>query len=568
MMRRGVLLRGLSGALTVESESYEAVVVGGGVAGSLIAARLAGANVKTLLVESGPDVLKQPEWHRRMPAAPVAHDAAGRYRRAHATTPQRAFAFPPRSATANASAASEAVISAVPVPDVLGGAGVVGAPRRWIRPTAADFAGLPFPFWDDVLPLIRRFENVDCTGGKAEHRGATGRVFLTRPMTSAPLLSPLLQAAMRVLKTPFIVDFNPPSAVLSAGAGRVDSRVNPMTLASDTTLDPILTEAVAMHKPLTIRTGTRALRVVTDRAGKATAVELAPSVGAAAAAPPATSAVGANLVVLCAGGVGSAQVLSRSAEGLAPAVAAAVGRNFWDAPAAVLRYELSQPGATLCPVASSKVVQLAELWRWRRKRPGFASNGWDDTVLLLQSPGAAGASAATAAEGAVSAGGTAAQPDIVVTCQPFLLPKATTGTATEGGPAVQGGFQLTVSLARPASRGVVTDASVDPAYFSAASDREALAFGIAAARAIAEDAGLARDLRCVVRPAGESLQSFGCCGGSLSAGVVDPATMLVHGTPNLYVSDGSVLGQPMLGDAAIAVTALAELCADKLLRLR
>lgn len=83
------------GAADMTHVHYDAIVVGGGLSGCLVAGRLAMENMKTLLIERGCDVRKRQEWHRTLPCSCLLHRIAHRgYELAPSlctTTPQRSY---------------------------------------------------------------------------------------------------------------------------------------------------------------------------------------------------------------------------------------------------------------------------------------------------------------------------------------------------------------------------------------------------------------------------------------------------------------------------------------------
>lgn len=160
---------------------YDYVVVGGGTAGCVVAARLAedcpGASV--LLMEAGPDgrgvaqIVDPPQWTKL-----------------HGTTLDWRYRYAPSK-----SVAGRAI--AVPRGRVLGGSSAINA-MQWYRGHPADYdaweaAGAAGWNYASLLPYFRRSE--DWEGGASAHRGAGGPVRVTRPADPHPVAGALLDGA-------------------------------------------------------------------------------------------------------------------------------------------------------------------------------------------------------------------------------------------------------------------------------------------------------------------------------------------------------------------------------------
>jgi choline dehydrogenase len=195
---------------------YDYVVVGGGTAGCVVAARLAAAGEATvLLIEAGPDgrgVAQIPDpalWAKLRKTsldwgydcAPSAH-VAGR---------------------------------AIPLPRgrVLGGCSATGA-MQWSRGHPADYdawerAGAAGWNYQTMLPYFQRAE--DWEGGASPLRGAGGPMRVERPRNPHPVAAAMLDAAAE-LGLPVLDDVNGPDncgaalANLSVTAGRRHSVVD------------------------------------------------------------------------------------------------------------------------------------------------------------------------------------------------------------------------------------------------------------------------------------------------------------------------------------------------------
>ena len=297
------------------SEEWDVVVVGAGTAGCPLAARLADAGRRVLLLEAGAD-------HARPEDFPAEIRDAASLRAA-----EPGF---PANWDLTGTLIEDRVIP-IPRGRVVGGSSALNA-GSFIRGTRADFdgwaaAGNDLWSYDAVLPAFCRLET-DHDFGTAPGHGADGPVPVTRPGDRHPLAD-AFGAAAAELEFPIEPDKNadgPP------GYGPV-----PMNVVGGTRINA----AMAYLSPrrgspgLTVRGGVRVLKVVVE-GGRAVGVQTADGV------------VRAGEVVLSAGAVGSAQLLLLSGIGPADQVRAAgiavvsdlpgVGRDFTDHPHVYVGY--------------------------------------------------------------------------------------------------------------------------------------------------------------------------------------------------------------------------------------
>jgi predicted dehydrogenase (TIGR03970 family) len=269
---------------------WDVVVVGAGTSGCPLAARLADAGRRVLVLEAGADHLFPEDFPAEIrdattlraaePGFPANWDLTGTLVEGHT----------------------------VPVPRgrVVGGSSALNA-GSFLRGTRADFdgwvaAGNDRWSYDAVLPAFCRLET-DSDFGTAPGHGSTGPIPVTRPRPGHPLAD-AFEAATAELGFPAEPDKNgdgPP------GYGPV-----PMNVVGGVRINT----AMAYLSPrrgspgLTVRGGVRVLRIVVE-GGRAVGVQTADGV------------VRAGEVVLSAGAVGSAHLLLLSGLGPADQVRAA-----------------------------------------------------------------------------------------------------------------------------------------------------------------------------------------------------------------------------------------------------
>jgi choline dehydrogenase len=299
---------------------WDVVVVGAGTSGCALAARLADAGRRVLLLEAGADHAQPADF------PPELRDASS-----------LAASVPGHPANWSLSGELTAGLT-VPVPRgrVVGGSSALNA-GAFLRGTRADFdgwaaAGNDLWSYDRVLPAFRRLE-ADRDFGDRPHHGAHGPVPVGRSRAEHPLAA-AFGAAAAELGFPAEPDKNadgPP------GYGPV-----PLNVADGVRVNT----AMAYLSPrrgrpeLTVRGGVQVLRVVVD-GGRAVGVATADGVLRAAE------------VVLSAGAVASPHLLLLSGIGPADALRAAgisvvadvpgVGADFTDHPHVYVGYRPAAP---------------------------------------------------------------------------------------------------------------------------------------------------------------------------------------------------------------------------------
>lgn len=291
------------------AEEWDVVVVGAGTSGCVVAARLADAGRRVLLLEAGADHAQPADFPPELrDASTLAASEPG-----HAANwALRGELVPGRTA-------------AVPRGRVVGGSSALNA-GAFLRATRADldgWAGLGNDLWsyDRVLPAFRRSET-DHDFGDRPYHGTAGPVPVRRPRPGHPLAAAFAEASAQ-LGFPAEPDKNadgPP------GHGPV-----PFNVADGVRVNT----AMAYLSPrrgsaeLTVRGGTTVRGVVLER-GRAVGVRTGDGV------------VRAGEVVLSAGAVGSPHLLLLSGIGPADELRAAgievavdvpgVGADFTDHP--------------------------------------------------------------------------------------------------------------------------------------------------------------------------------------------------------------------------------------------
>jgi choline dehydrogenase-like flavoprotein len=539
---------------------YDFVVVGGGAAGSAIAAKLANENMKTLVVERGADATKAPAWHTEMPAAGFAHRAHGRYVKAVTTSERQGNYLRGAKAVAasssDADAAADAAAAAAPratmdvmVPNVLGGASVVLGGKSWVRGHADDWPDFPLDFEADVLPM---FKKIEAQGGLASlhaHRGQEGLMTMSRATFFNRLHKPILELLVQKGHMGLVSDFNTAEGFGRVGLGRTETMVDSYNGRAYGPVPTYLKRSLTLKRPLTVLADAEAVGLTFDADGKV-AESLAVMSGKGE-----MQSIRAKHFVMAAGALGTPRVLlspyakASGGVGASAASLADVGKNLWAVPSVTLAYPTAEPHS-LAGLANP-LVRLMAYVDWRFRERGWGTSAFDDLALFLATPlGAADCGSAKAA-----------YPDVRVNVEPFILNDDHSVSETHG-------FQFKIQLIRPASRGqVFADGGADPQVFGADADCAAMQTAVGVIKAIMAEHG--GPLTRKAPPLREVVAVDGPVGGTCRMGnpgdagvAVDAKTMRLVGTDNVSVVDGSVVPRGVVADSVPLVLALVERAAD------
>jgi choline dehydrogenase len=340
---------------------FDLIVVGAGSAGSVIAARVAQAGRRrVLLVEAGPDY---PD------AASLPADLADGGRN---SMYRHDWGYKHRPAPGQ-------ILFPLPRGRVVGGSSMVNTCIA-LRPQPRDLAewverGLPEWSWEACLPYFKRLERDLDFGHDREWHGDDGPLPLRRhrPEELVPWQSALLEACDR-LGLPSCDDSNRPGT--TGASPHAMNKVNGRRIGA---AQAWLTPAVRALPNLTIASETLVRRVVFERAPgaepRAVAVEL---LGRGAGPGAEATRVEADEIVLCAGAINTPGLLLRS--GIGPraelarlgvevvAESPAVGARLLDHPGAALifRPRLGAPTSRHDPL-----IQV--VYRWGAE-PGYAND--------------------------------------------------------------------------------------------------------------------------------------------------------------------------------------------------
>ncbi|OBF39450.1 choline dehydrogenase [Mycobacterium sp. ACS1612] len=498
-------------------QSYDYIVVGGGTAGCVLAARLSeDPTIHVLLIEAG---AREPLEAMAVPAAWLSLLGS--------------TAVWGDSGAVNAFTGTRV---ATPRGRGLGGSssinGLVFVRGHHTGYDAWTRCGAPGWGFDDLLPYFRRSETA--TNGDPAVRGVDGPLIVGTPPTPNPMIAAAVEAAVEVgcgragdLSSGLEIGFGWPDFNIVNGARQSAADAYLIPAMNRSNLD-VVTDALVRRV------------VVAD--GRATGVEF--KTGGTTATVACT-----REIVLTAGAIGSAQLLLLSGIGASEHLRAVgvkpvlelpgVGANLQDHPLAWLTYEASQPISSIPANATGEAM------------------GFIRTSLEFDGP------------------------DLQFVLHSLPLPVPTLPTPEHGYSimfsAINPHSRGRIRLAGP-DAGMLPE--VDPNYLADARDVATMRAGLRLARRIGEGEALAGWRGAEVHPgphvddADDSLDEYlrlslrcyfhyaGTCrmGGDEMA-VVDPQ-LRVRGIEGLRVADASVMPSIVTANTAATVYGIAERAAD------
>ncbi len=524
-------------------ETFDHVVVGGGSAGCVVAARLALAGRSVLLLEAGPP---DDTWFVRMPATFVRLIGTARtwvYR----TEPQ------PHAG---------ARTLYVPQGRTLGGGSSVNA-MVYMRGTPSDYdgwrdAGCPGWGWRDVLPVFVRSECNQRLG--APLHGNQGLLHVSDPRHRHPLCRAFVAAA-REIGLPGNDDFN---GERQDGVGFYQTTT--FRGRRDSTASSFL-RAVRDRANLSVRTGAHVLRVHCE-AGRARAAAWRADDGSEHVAAARSE------IVLAAGALATPKILQLSGIGPGPALQRfgipvvhelpGVGENFQDH-LEVGVYGRSRRAHSL----AGNDTGVRALWhglRWFATRGGLLSSNVVECGGFVDTRG----------EG---------RPDL----QFHVLPVLVGDVDREPHPGH--GLSINPCFLRPHSRGRVGLSSPDPmepirfdgGYLSAQEDVDTLVRGVRLAHRILRAPAMQRLVSAELEPSATqavdaaAVEAYvrqraktvyhpaGTCRMGADALAVVDARLRVRGLAGLRIADASVMPALPGGNTNAPTIMIAERCAQFLL---
>lgn len=580
MLRKSVHTLPLAAVSLSTAERFETIVVGGGVAGCIIAGKLLSERNNVLVVERGLNVLTQPDWHYNMPACAIAN----RYlnpsyvHRTKQTVDQsklndifssaEGFASKQQqqqqqdtsassSSSSSAAAASEGKGTSIvkpaatasydlETPNVLGGAHIVLGSKTWFRGVQADWegSGMPWGFDPNFVIQMRRLESIPprpesrlkgfegWSPTVATLRGKRGAFKLSPPVQTSKLYRPVLEALVN-RGCSLTREWDPDQPPVTVGAGRINNvMVHNLAGCALSSLNCYLAPHLQITNCVT-RGDVTSLVIDPESPGTVRGVAMINEKGE-------EQTVLADRVVLTAGAASTPRILLETQRRHPQHVKLpdAVGAGLWVAPSLTLRYGFNQE-VTLAAL-HTKLVQTMALLEWRRTSSGWGMSAFDDMVCFLD----------TKTNGPAS---------VRVNIQPFLTNSAGVEEAH--------GFQLVLRLVRPKSRGSVslvrggdkteTDFGALTHDDDVAALKEAAQFVSSAISKYFDGSKLA--MRATPRTVDFSLDGpvgGGCCLGSAA---VDHETFLAATFDNVYLGDASLLPNGQAADTHLTTMCLAQM---------
>lgn len=502
------------------------LIIGAGSAGNVLARRLLDAGEKVTLVEAG-DFDTNPNIKHLNTLGALWHSPEDwDYR----TVPQKG--------------ANNREMH-IPRGKVMGGSHALNA-CIWVRGAREDYDawaynGAPGWSWEEVLPYFKKIENYDCA--QDDSRGTEGLLNVSATYPRHDLQEAMVEAAIQA-GFPLNEDYN-------SGQPEGVSRMQ-LNLKDGNRFNTwhAYLQPLAEHENLTLLTRQKVARLLLD-GRRVRGVVLVDASGQ-------ESEITADTTVLCAGALGSPEILLRSGVGPADELAQLGIEPLVDSP---------RVGKNLHDHMLAPVIFTTE------REIGMPETAPAQTHLFAKS----------------------SEDQLVPDTQPLFFSFPMYSDAYPGGmegPAQ--GFTLMAGIVRPVSRGQLrlsgpslTDpVLLDIAVLEEQADADALVASIKHCRCIGQQAALAEAWGAreiwpgPERTTDEALEQYArdavvtyhhqvgtCAMGSSEQDVVDPRTLRVRGLENLVIADASVMPTVPTGNTNAPTIMIAERAADILLGL-